>query len=560
MFARLLCVLLSASVFSAQANTDAWAHGAMAATANPYATDAAIEMLSEGGHAVDAAIAAHLVLGLVEPQSSGIGGGGFLLVFERSSGALTFHDGREVAPSAARSDMFMSDGEVMPFIDAWQSGKSIGVPGAVALYKQAHDRHGRLPWAQLFQPALQLALEGFEVSPRLAGMLGRMASFTRLDENSGAAEHFYPQGKPLEAGQLRKNPDYAKTLAVLAENGPSAFYTGSIAKAIVAAAQAEPEPGLLTLTDLKNYAPTTRSVICGPFKAVSICSASPPSSGGAQIMIARLYEHLLAQSETADKMQAFVDAQRMAYADRDRYFADPDYVDVPVKALLDADYLRRRALQKPRPDAEPQHGNPGLVQVPGTDTTQEPSGTTHLSIVDNEGNAVSFTATVEAPFGSARWVQGFLLNNEMTDFARRYDGEEELPANAVAGGKRPRSSMSPTFVFDAAGDLLLVTGSPGGNSIPAYVSKTIIGLLDWGLSAQQAVDFPNIVARGKKVRVETGVPGGVAIAEGLKSAGYEVQEREGENSGIHLIYVTDAGLIGAADTRREGTVRRWTQP
>ena len=244
MFALLLCVLLSASGFSAQANTDAWAHGAMAATANPHATDAAIEMLSKGGHAVDAAIAAHLVLGLVEPQSSGIGGGGFLLVFERSSGALTFHDGREVAPSAARSDMFMSEGEVMPFIDAWQSGKSVGVPGAVALYKQAHDRHGRLPWAQLFQPALQLALEGFEVSPRLAGMLGRMASFTRLDENSGAAEYFYPQGKPLEAGQLRKNPDYAKTLAVLAENGPNAFYTGSIAQAIVAATQAEPEPGL----------------------------------------------------------------------------------------------------------------------------------------------------------------------------------------------------------------------------------------------------------------------------------------------------------------------------
>ena len=530
----------------------------MAATANPHATDAAIEMLSKGGHAVDAAIAAHLVLGLVEPQSSGIGGGGFLLVFERSSGALTFHDGREVAPSAARSDMFMSEGEVMPFIDAWQSGKSVGVPGAVALYKQAHDRHGRLPWAQLFQPALQLALEGFEVSPRLAGMLGRMASFTRLDENSGAAEYFYPQGKPLEAGQLRKNPDYAKTLAVLAENGPNAFYTGSIAQAIVAATQAEPEPGLLTLTDLKNYAPTTRSVICGPFKTVSICSASPPSSGGAQIMIARLYEYLLAQSETADKTRAFVDAQRLAYADRDRYFADPDYVDVPIEAF-DGDYLRRRALQKPRPEAAPRHGNPGFEQVPEPIQLRSRVAQ-HLSIVDNEGNAVSFTATVEAPFGSARWVQGFLLNNEMTDFARRYDGEGELPANAVAGGKRPRSSMSPTFVFDAAGDLLLVTGSPGGNSIPAYVSKTIIGLLDWELSAQQAVDSPNIVARGKRVRVETGVPGGVAIAEGLKSAGYEVQEREGEKFRYSSDLRDRSWVDRCADSRREGTVRRWTQP
>jgi gamma-glutamyltranspeptidase/glutathione hydrolase len=232
---------------------------------------------------------------------------------------------------------------------------------------------------------------------------------------------------------------------------------------------------------------------------------------------------------------------------------------VPLEALLKTDYLQRRASQKPQPDAEPQHGNPGLAQVPGTDTTQEPNGTTHLSIVDSEGNAVSFTATVEAPFGSARWVQGFLLNNEMTDFARGYDSEGELPANAVAGGKRPRSSMSPTFVFDASGELLLVTGSPGGNSIPAYVSKTVIGLLDWELSAQQVVDFPNIVARGKKVRVETGVVGGVDLAKDLKSAGYEVQEREGENSGIHLIYVTDSGLVGVADKRREGTVRRWVK-
>ena len=559
MFARILCVLLSSTVFSAQAKTDAWAHGAMAATANPYATDAAIAMLSQGGHAVDAAIAAHLVLGLVEPQSSGIGGGGFLLVFERSIGELTFHDGREVAPSGARSDMFMLEGEVMPFINAWQSGKSIGVPGAVALYKQAHDRHGRLPWAQLFQPALRLAREGFAVSPRLAGMLGRMASFTRLDENPGAAEYFYPQGKPLEAGQLRKNPDYAKTLAALAADGPSVFYRGSIAEAIVAAARAEPDPGQLTLADLENYSPKIRSAVCGPFKTVSICSASPPSSGGAQIMIARLYEYLLAQPDGADRTRAFVDAQRLAYADRDRFFADPDYVDVPLEALLKTDYLQRRASQKPQPDAEPQHGNPGLAQVPGTDTTQEPNGTTHLSIVDSEGNAVSFTATVEAPFGSARWVQGFLLNNEMTDFARGYDSEGELPANAVAGGKRPRSSMSPTFVFDASGELLLVTGSPGGNSIPAYVSKTIIGLLDWELSAQQVVDFPNIVARGKKVRVETGVVGGVDLAKDLKSAGYEVQEREGENSGIHLIYVTDSGLVGVADKRREGTVRRWVK-
>ncbi|RZO71749.1 MAG: gamma-glutamyltransferase [OM182 bacterium] len=560
MMTRVVLLVLTAFVISGKAHAGDWTHGGMAVTANPHATDAAIEMLSQGGHAVDAAIAAHLVLGLVEPQSSGIGGGGFLLVFEREDQALVFHDGRETAPSAASPDMFLTDGEVMPFMEAWQSGLSIGVPGAVALYKQAHDRHGRLPWPAVFEPAVRLAEEGFAVSPRLAGFLVRIARFTRLDENPGASDYFYPQGEPLKVGEIRKNPEYAATLRALAKEGAEAFYQGELARAIVAAAQAEPNPGRLSLVDLENYAPKTREAVCGEFRALSICSASPPSSGGAQIMIAQLYDHLLKDASDGDKVRAFVDAQRLAYADRDHYFADPDYVEVPLKALLGVDYLRQRASDRADPDAAPRHGNLNRGVLSGSDTTEEAAGTTHLSIVDSDGNAVSFTATVEAAFGSSRWVQGFLLNNEMTDFARSYESADALPANAVTPGKRPRSSMSPTFVFDAAGDLLLVTGSPGGNSIPAYVSKTIIGLLDWNLSPQEAVDFPNIVARGKKVRVETAEARGSELAKSLRAYGYEVQEREGENSGLHLIYVSDDGLVGAADRRREGTVRAWTDP
>jgi len=545
-----------------------WALGAMAAAANPYAVDAAIEMLEKGGHAVDAAIAAHAVLGLVEPQSSGLGGGGFMLVYEREDGSLTFFDGREVAPAGATADMFMRDGEVMNFFEAWQSGKAIGVPGAVALYESAHAEHGRLPWADLFQPAIRLATEGFEVSPRLANYLPMMAERSRLDEDRGSAAYFYPDGKPLQAGQVLRNPEYAQTLTRIANEGPEAFYKGEIATAIAAAAQAEPNPGTLTADDIANYRAVTREVICGEFRDTKICTSSPPSSGGAQIMIAAIYDHLLTGDDTqADKVAAFVDAQRLAYADRDQYFGDPDEVDIPLNDLLDPRYLEHRATERIAPGAIPTPGDPGAVLhgepvagLFGADTTIEAAGTTHLSIVDAEGNAVSMTATVEAPFGTQRWVAGFVLNNEMTDFALELPADGNRLANAVAPNRRPRSSMSPSMVFDADGGLLMVTGSPGGNSIPAYVAKTIVGVLDWGMSAQEAVDYPNIVARGESVRVEVSVPPGADIAADLKARGYNVQEREGENSGLHVVVVRQDRLDGAADKRREGTVRTIDTP
>jgi gamma-glutamyltranspeptidase/glutathione hydrolase len=542
----------------------AWPHGAMAAVANPYATDAAIAMLERGGHAVDAAIAAHAVLGLVEPQSSGLGGGGFMLVYDRAADRIVFHDGRETAPAGARVDMFMRDGEVMGFLDAWQSGVAVGVPGVVAMYKQAHDRHGTLPWADLFQPAIRLAEAGFEVSPRLAGLLERMKQYTRLDDNPKTAAYFYPDGEALQAGDRRANPEYAETLKAVAGEGIHAFYTGHVAAEIVAAVAAEPNPGTLSLADIAAYRAVEREAICGPWRTLRICSATPPSSGAMEILVANLYDALLPEGADREaRIASFVDAQRLAYADRDHYFGDPDAMTLSLRHLLDPRYIRARARERAAPGEEAGHGDPDavLLGIPraarhGADTTQEIAGTTHLSIVDGEGNAVSFTATVEAPFGSARWAAGFLLNNEMTDFAREVAESGPHPANAVGPGKRPRSSMSPTLVFDdASGALVMVTGSPGGNSIPAYVAKSLLGVFDWGLSVDEAVAFPNIIARGRSVRVEVGTDAGDTLAGALAARGYPVQEREGENSGLHVIRVTAKGLVGAADPRREGTVR-----
>jgi gamma-glutamyltranspeptidase/glutathione hydrolase len=545
----------------------AWSQGAMATAANPHAVDAAMAMLKQGGHAVDAAIAAHAVLGLVEPQSSGLGGGGFMLVSEHGAD-LTFYDGREMAPAGATVDMFMKDGEVMNFYEGWQSGIAVGVPGTVALYKRAHDEHGMLDWATLFAPAIKLASEGFIVSPRLANYLPRMQKVSNLDKNPATAAYFYPNGVALKAGELLINTAYAETLTRIANEGPKAFYTGEIAANIVAAAQAEPNGGTLTTADLAAYKVINRPVICGDFRQSSICTTAPPSSGGAQIMIAAMYDHMVtAESSQADKLAAFVDAQRLAYADRDHYFGDPDEVDIPLDDLLNPIYLKHRASERFAPAALPTPGDPAsvlggspLATRWGTDTTQEAAGTTHLSIIDSQGNAVSMTATVEAPFGSSRWANGFLLNNEMTDFAREVAAGGERPANAITPGRRPRSSMSPTMVFDKEGELMMVTGSPGGNSIPAYVAKSILGVLDWQMDAQTVADFPNIIARGQKVRVEVADPAGKEIAKDLTLRGYDVLEREGENSGLHIIVVHPDRLDGAADSRREGIVGEFMPP
>ncbi|MEX0708654.1 MAG: gamma-glutamyltransferase family protein [Woeseia sp.] len=550
---------------AAQSQSDAWPHGGMVTAANPYAVDAAAAMLARGGHAVDAAIAAHAVLGLVEPESSGLGGSVFLLVHQHGSDVPLLYDGRETAPAGAEPDMFMRDGQPLGFREAWQTGISVGVPGTVSLYKTAHDAHGRLEWSELFQPAIALAGNGFEVTPKLHNWLARLKPLIDRDVSPDTAAYFYPDGEALPVGYLRKNPQYAATLFRIAAEGPEAFYRGTIAENIVERAQRPPLSGSLTTADLAGYRTVVREAVCGAFRDGRICSAPPPSSGIAQIMIANLYEQLLDEDnpDQTDRLRAFVDAQRLAYADRDLYVADPDFADVPVAALISPAYLRSRASDRVAPGETAAAGNPAAVLEDAAASSQwtsagislESPGTSHLSIVDTDGNAVSLTASVGAPFGSLRWTNGFLLNNEMSDFSMSPTDRGAAVANAVEPGKRPRSSMSPTMVFADNGSLRMVTGSPGGNSIVAYIAKSILGVLDWNLNAQQAADYPNIIARGDTVRVENTDDAGQAIADALSAAGYPVSESDGENSGLHLIVVHPDRLDGAADKRREGTVR-----
>lgn len=542
---------------------------AMAAAADPRAVEAAIKILENGGHAVDAAIAAHSVLGLVEPQSSGLGGGAFMVVYDRKSSSISVFDGRETAPAAINERLFLNENEEpVSFIEAWQSGKSVGVPGAVAMYGAAHEAYGRHPWSELFVDAETLATEGFVVSPRLELLLSntRLRQFMKLDDNPDTADYFYPNGEPLAAGDIRDNPEYAKTLKTIAEKGAAAFYEGGIAEAIVTAATAGDDGGKITLEDIASYKTVRRDAMCGPFLQFKVCSATAPSSGAvAQIMIAGLYERLTEQSEATGQedsaLKSFVLAQQLAYADRDHYVADPDFVDVPAELLVDSRYLSHRAQLPFEPGMTAKPGDPGevvegkpIIDMWGRDGTTGAAGTTHLSIVDGDGNVVSMTATVEAAFGSSRWAAGFLLNNELTDFSFRPEINGKPVANAVSPGKRPRSSMSPTIVFDENDDLFMVTGSPGGNSIIAYVAKTIVGVLAHGDSAQEAIDRPNIVARGRSVRVETDDPSntGLETAQKLKAMGFEVRERQGETSGLHVIVARQNHFEGGADPRREG--------
>ena len=544
-----------------------WTKGGMVAAANPYAVQAGLEILRGGGNAIDAAIAVHTVLGLVEPGSSGIGGGAFMVYYDRAKDTVTVFDGRETSPAAATPELFFKDGKAMDFITAWQSGRSVGVPGQIALYKAAHEASGRSDWASLFEPAIRLAENGFEVSPKLAEILAspRLRGAIRLDDNPVTAAYFYPEGKPLTAGFVRTNPAYAATLAAVAEEGPAAFYSGRIAAEIVAATNEGPDGGAMTLEDLKAYKVAVREPVCGQLQnGFKICSAPPPSSGGiAQNLIMGLYDYLKPPADQniddSLKLKAFVDAQRLAYADRDHYVADADHVPVPTTELIDPAYIKARAREAFAPDAKSFPGDPGIVlgkgplrPMWGEDTTTPGAGTTHISIIDLEGNAVAMTATIEAAFGSSRMAGGFLLNNELTDFALTPTKGGKPVANAPAPGKRPRSSMSPTLVFDKGGDLFMVTGSPGGNSIVAYVAKTLVGVLEWNKTAQEAAALPNIIARGDTVAVEVDVAGGPEAAGALREMGYTVEERTGENSGLHLIVVRDNGLEGGADPRREG--------
>ena len=463
-------------------------------------------------------------------------------------------------------DMFLAeDGTALPFFDAKNSGLSIGVPGAVSMLSLAHQDHGALPWADLFDPAIELAETGFEVSPRLADFLERFSQYIpdTLEEGpTEAYQYFYNADGSAKATLI--NPEYASTLNIIKED-PRAFYSGFIAEEIVAAASAEPRAGTLALSDLNDYAAVKTEPLCIDYKENYVCGPPPPSSWLAVAMTLGMLESAPRYLDEESRLKDWTivgEALRLAYADRDQYVADADFIEVPLSGLLDKDYLQGRAklIDAESASAVVSYGDPWAYQTAeavayGHDTTQDFAGTTHFAVVDAQGSAVSMTASVESIFGSTRMAGGMFLNNQLTDFARTPRDQSGMQvANAAEAFKRPRSSMSPTIVLDSQGEFLMSSGSPGGNSIISYTLKTLVGALDWGLSPQEAVDLPNMVARGDTVRIES-ERASAELIQTLKDYGFNVQESAGENSGLSMVLrKADGSLEGGVDPRREGTI------
>lgn len=542
----------------AQAAAAAPARGPFVAAANPLAVEAGLAVLRRGGSAVDAAVAVQAVLGLVEPQSSGLGGGAFIMVYDAETQEVTTYDGRETAPASATPELFYENGAPLPFMDAVLSGRSTGAPGAVAALAMAQAKHGTLAWSSLFGDAERLARDGFVVSPRLAGFIAAGGQA----RTRWATEYFTkPDGTRYVAGDTLRNPAYAQTVATIAHDGIQALRSGPIAEAIVETVRAEPRPGALSLSDLAAYRPIERDALCRPFRVYVICVPPPPSSGVALLQLLAMAETptaapALAEGETsADAWTMFAQLQRLMYADRDRYVADPAFVGVPVAGLLDPDYVAGRAALAPGLTGAATAGTPpgGIFRAP--DATREPAGTSHLVVVDAAGNAVSMTTTVESLFGSGRMVGGFFLNNQLTDFSFSPTTPEGAPvANAVAAGKRPRSSMSPVIILDRQGRLVGAVGSPGGPSILAYNAKGLIGTLVWDLPMQAAFDLPNLVARGPGFGADTS-RFGPTLTEQLAERGIVLQPNTSENSGLHGGIWKGDHWDGGADDRREGVAR-----
>jgi gamma-glutamyltranspeptidase/glutathione hydrolase len=529
----------------------------MVVAAHPAAAEAGLEILRRGGSAVDAAVAVQMVLTLVEPQSSGIGGGAFLVHFDADDRLITTYDGRETAPAAAGPDLFLDQaGAPLPWAEAVSTGRAVGVPGVLAMLEKAHRDHGRLPWATLFETAIRLSREGFPVTPRLNGLLDRSGA----DAFSQAARDYFfdTQGRPRPVGYRLRNPVLAETFERIAREGADGFYLGPIATDIVTAVRTAPRmPGEMTLRDLADYVARRRPPVCADYKRRTICGMGPPSSGGIAVAqtLAFLHGWSLDAPLSPQGLHLIAEAEKLAFADRDRYVADPDKTRVPA-GLLDPDYLDARgdllSLERTIRRAEP-GTPPGLDGgAPGQGSGADRPGTSQISIVDGDGNAVSMTTSIESAFGARLMVRGFLLNNQLTDFSfEARDAQGRPVANRVEGGKRPRSTMAPTLVFAENGTLRMVLGSPGGSRIPLYVVKAIVGVLDWGLDAQAAADLANFGSRNGPFEIEEGFADLAAI-QALRDRGHEIVTPE-MTSGLNIIVrQADGTLEGGSDRRREG--------
>jgi gamma-glutamyltranspeptidase / glutathione hydrolase len=561
LLAPLLAALICACQSDAVAQRPATAQAAavklrpMVAAANPLAVETGLKVLREGGSAVDAAVAVQAVLGLVEPQSSGLGGGSFMVFYDGKTHAVTAYDGRETAPAAAGPDWFLkSDGTPLGMGEAIRSGRSTGIPGAVAMLGLAHKDHGKKPWASLFADAAQLADNGFVVNARLAGMVRRIPPAPDI-----AAYLTKADGQLVSEGDVLKNPAYASTVRRIAAEGPRALHEGPIAQAIVARVGQAPNPSPMTMADLAAYKPRSGPALCKPYRIYLVCVPQPSSSGVGLLEALGIFANTdIASGGPSDPKSWFLFAEgsRLMYADRDAYVGDPAFVQVPVEGLLDPAYMAARAkLIGEKAGPAPGPGQPKGAPVRGADATREPAGTSHFVIADADGNVVSMTTTVESVFGSGRMVGGFVLNNQLTDFSLvPRDRSGALVANAVAGGKRPRSSMSPSIILDRQGNLVMAVGSPGGNSIIAYNLKAIVGYLDWKLPLQEALALPNLIARGPGTTGEVAkfAPG---VVDGLAARGVTIRAAGGEDSGLHAIGMRDGKQEGAADPRRPGVAR-----
>jgi gamma-glutamyltranspeptidase/glutathione hydrolase len=559
--AALACAaVLPSSIISARtppARARVQAAQPFAIAANPLAARAGLNVLKRGGSAVDAAIAMQAMLSLVEPQSSSVAGGAFLTYFDASTGKLTVYDGREVAPAQATSTMFLqANGQPLPFEKAVLSGRATGVPGVMKMLDLAHREHGKLAWSSLFVDAERTASQGFTVSPRLARMI-----HSDYPENHAPDVIRYfskPDGAWLNAGDRLVNAPYADFLRRLAAQGPAALYTGSTGAKIVARTRAEPLGGTMTIADLANYHPVKREAICGPYRVYLLCAPPPPASGVGLIELMGILQRTDIGSRGPNDPQAwflFAEASRLMYADRDRYVGDPAFVKVPVTGLLDPAYIAERAkLIGRKAGPPPSAGRPAGVKAVADDATYEPTGTTHLIVRDAAGNVVSMTTTVESVFGTGRMVDGFFLNNQLTDFSFNPTDEQGRPvANAVAPGKRPRSTMTPAILLTRDGRFAGAIGSAGGNAILAYVAKSLVAAIDWRMPMQNALAAPNLVARGPNFQGEvTKFP--PRVLAGLRARGIDLKPGQGEDSGLTGVMLRNGRVDGGADPRREGVV------